>query len=309
MFAMTITTTSISLVLDGKPYSINQNHPRYFEIREAAKTRDVDTLRKLVDVNKLVEDYSNGLFAIKDSKVLYDGQVTESAISARIIRMIQEGFEITPMINFLNNLMENPSKNAVSDLYRFLEHNELPITDDGHFLAYKKVKPDYTDFHSGKFDNSIGKVVEERRNLVDEDNNRTCSTGLHFCSLSYLPNYASNDNYRVVIVKVHPKDVVAVPRDYDNAKVRCCKYEVVGEHSSQFTEKFNKPVCGNSGEDDSQFKAASGNAPSPSDIAQLTGLSIEDVVKQADLGTLMRWSVSCPGRLRLTKAGRELWKK
>jgi hypothetical protein len=78
--------------------------------------------------------------------------------------------------------MENPSYRAVNELYGFLEKNRLPITPDGHFLAYKKVRDDYKDIHSGTMDNSVGKIVEMERNQVNDDKNQTCSSGLHFCS-------------------------------------------------------------------------------------------------------------------------------
>ncbi len=32
-----------------------------------------------------------------------------------------------------------------------------------------------------------------------------------------------------MILKVNPKDVVSIPSDYDNAKGRTCRYEVIGE--------------------------------------------------------------------------------
>jgi len=69
------------------------------------------------------------------------------------------------------------------------------------------------------------------RDKVDNDRNRTCSTGLHFCSKTYLPAFGGSSGYRVMIVKVSPEDVVAIPSDYKNAKGRACKYEVVGEIS------------------------------------------------------------------------------
>ncbi|KKL79101.1 hypothetical protein LCGC14_2018170, partial [marine sediment metagenome] len=34
---------------------------------------------------------------------------------------------------------------------------------------------------------------------------------------------------RTVIVEINPRDVVAIPVDYGNAKGRCCRYTVVGE--------------------------------------------------------------------------------
>jgi hypothetical protein len=106
----------------------------------------------------------------------------------------------------------------------------LPITDDGYFLAYKRVNRNYTDCHSGTFDNHVGKVVEMPREKVNANRNETCSAGLHVCSHSYLSHYSGD---RIVVVKINPKDVVSVPVDYNNAKMRVCRYEVVSELKSE----------------------------------------------------------------------------
>jgi hypothetical protein len=148
----------------------------------------------------------------------------------------------------MENLMTNPSKRAVDELYGFLEKNSLPITPDGHFLAYKKVRNDYLDIHSGTMDNSVGKIVEMERNEVDDNKDRTCSSGLHFCSQDYLPHFGNGSDNRVVILKINPRDVVSIPSDYNNAKGRACRYEVVGEignEGDQIDGAFNKPVQAN----------------------------------------------------------------
>jgi hypothetical protein len=72
------------------------------------------------------------------------------------------------------------------------------------------------------------------RNKVDEDKDRTCSHGLHFCSHGYLSNFSGE---KVVVLKVNPRDVVAIPADYNNTKGRACRYEVVGELSPAEVEK------------------------------------------------------------------------
>jgi hypothetical protein len=144
----------------------------------------------------------------------------------------------------MENLMQNPSYRSVNELYGFLEANNLSITPDGHFLAYKKVRENYTDVHSGKFDNSVGKVCEMERNLVDDNKDNTCSFGLHFCSEGYLKHFGGD---RIMIVKINPRDVVSIPTDYNNSKGRTCRYEVVGEvglDASDATE-FTKPVQAN----------------------------------------------------------------
>jgi hypothetical protein len=49
---------------------------------------------------------------------------------------------------------------------------------------------------------------------------------LHVCSQSYLGHFGGD---RVIVCKINPKDVVSVPADYNNAKMRVCRYEVVSE--------------------------------------------------------------------------------
>jgi len=139
--------------------------------------------------------------------------------------------ELNPVILFIENLMKNPSRSSVNELYSFLEVCSLPITSDGCFLAYKKVKANYLDIYSGTFLNEVGKTLSMERWEVDDDRNRTCSAGFHVCSFEYLDEYGSSnvDLYKVMVVKVNPADVVSVPSDYNNQKMRVCTYSVVDE--------------------------------------------------------------------------------
>lgn len=156
-------------------------------------------------------------------------QTLHNSISSRIIAMAKADMNITPMLNFMENLLGNPSKQSVDELYMFLEATRLPITEDGYFIAYKLVRGDYKDIHSGEFDNSVGQYLSMPRNEVDDRRHNTCSTGFHFCSKEYLPHYGSTTSSKCVLVKINPEDVVSIPSDYNNAKGRCCAYEVVGE--------------------------------------------------------------------------------
>jgi hypothetical protein len=84
------------------------------------------------------------------------------------------------------------------------------------------------DKYSGRFDNSVGKIVQMTREAVDPDRRNECSTGLHFCSPGYLSGFASPTD-PIMIVKIDPADVVAIPADYQNQKGRTWRYEVVGQ--------------------------------------------------------------------------------
>jgi hypothetical protein len=242
--ASIIGPTFITVMLDGVTHTINGDHGNYDAIREALKAKDHARVEQLINVAKSVTNYVAGRITITGDQVFYGDMEVKGSVVNRIISMMREGFDAQPMINFLERLMQNPSKRAVDELYGFLETTSLPITEDGHFLAYKKVTNDYRDFYTGKMDNSIGRVLEMPRNQVDDNRDQTCSYGLHFCSLNYLPHYHGGDG-RVVIVKIDPADVVSIPSDYNNAKGRACRYEIIGEHEGSDRERrdyFNAPV-------------------------------------------------------------------
>jgi hypothetical protein len=230
---------NIVVVLDNKSHTISKTHIAYQKVLDAIKANDWDTVKDVIDPKKTVLNYGQGNIAIQGEQLFWKGEELHTNLAIRMITMFQHGFPVEPMVNFMENLMLNPSKRAVSELYGFLEKNKLPITPDGHFLAYKKVRDDFLDVHSGTMDNSVGKIVEMERNRVDDDRNRTCSTGLHFCGESYLEHFGGE---RIVIVKINPRDVVSIPSDYDDAKGRACRYEVVGELGVNPEDAFTAPV-------------------------------------------------------------------
>ena len=229
---------SVVVTVDGTPRSVNDSHVAYAQIREAVRTKDWDSIPTLLDTKAAVKTYVNAMPSGKvvvDEEagrlvVRFDNEVINNSVTSRIVAMMREDFDATPMIMFLENLMENPDYRAANDLLDWLEAGNMPITEDGYILGYKNVNKDFTDMRTGTMDNSPGKVVEMRRNACNPNPDETCSSGLHFCAQSYLGSYGG-DNGKTVIVKIHPRDVVAFPRDYNLAKGRCCRYEVVGEHT------------------------------------------------------------------------------
>jgi hypothetical protein len=233
--------SNVTVVIDGKPHTISKTHVTYQKVVDAIKANDWDTVKNIIDPVKVVLNYGAGNVSIQGDKLFWKGQPFAGVLATRMIQMLQDGFTVEPMVNFMHNLMKNPSKRSVDELYGFLEKNNLPLTPDGYFLAYKKVRRDFKDIHSGTMDNSPGTVVEMERNQVDDNKDQTCSTGLHFCGLSYLDHFGGSDS-RVVIVKIDPADVVSIPSDYNGAKGRACRYEVIGEMGVKAEDAFDKPV-------------------------------------------------------------------
>lgn len=217
---------NIVLYVNGQPVIVDTSHVNYKAVKEAILAQDWDTVKEMATVKAAVMKASNGRVAVTEDQVTFDGQPVHNALSRRMLQMFTEGFPIAHFCKFMENLDANPSYRARNELYGFLEACNLPITDDGCFLAYKKIRSDWKDTFSGKIDNSIGQKPTMPRRDVNEDSNQTCSAGLHVCSYSYLKSYSGE---RIVAVKVNPADVVAVPTDYNNAKMRVCQYEVVEE--------------------------------------------------------------------------------
>lgn len=235
---------NIILVVDGKSHTISKDtHMNYGKIVDALKNQDWDELHDLVEPKKAIVNFGNGYVSINGTTVLWKGKPFHNALTNRMIEMYNDGFPIDPMVRFMENLMDNPSKRSVEQVYGFLEKNSLPITEDGHFLAYKRVRSDYLDVYSSTVDNSIGQIVEMDRNLVDDNPDSHCSTGLHFCSESYLSHFGSQQD-PVMILKINPADVVSIPTDYNGAKGRCMRYEVVAEVNGDPKAAFAKAVNG-----------------------------------------------------------------
>ena len=161
----------------------------------------------------------------------------DDAISRRILDFMSNNLPVAPLTRFLENLYNNPSRNSRTQLYKFLEHENLPITEDGCFLAYKSVQPDFTDHHTGKFSNTVGSVLSIERRNVDDNPDNGCSYGFHAGSLEYATTFGGSDR-KVVIVKINPSDVVSVPNDCEHQKLRTARYEVVAHYTGPLPKTY-----------------------------------------------------------------------
>lgn len=236
-FSHIVTSNYVSVMNleTGNVTKIQSSDPKFTEaigLVKAGRFADVEQLTVKNQVNSFVStinDNSGFVVKVERGAVMYSfngGAPKElhNAMTERILNMLDDGFDAAPFVAFMTNLLSNPSKTAIDELYLFLEATGLPITTDGHFIAYKMVNENYTSIHDNKFRNDVGTVVEMPRHEVDDNRNQTCSTGLHFCSKEYLPKYGSAPGTRLLLVKINPADVVSIPSDYNNSKGRAAKY-------------------------------------------------------------------------------------
>lgn len=213
---------------DNIDYSISSSHINYSKIKHAILDGKFSELVNLIDINKSILTYTSesGFIKINNGEITYKNVPVDNYISEKIIKFMKDGLKFKPLLNFLENLLLNPSYRAVQELYKFIEIGNFEITSDGHFIAFKAVASNYRDYHSGKFDNTPGKTVCVSRNLVDEDSYRSCSFGLHVGTLEYAKNFGSCKKGHLVSVKVNPKYAVSVPNN-DCSKLRVCEYFVL----------------------------------------------------------------------------------
>jgi hypothetical protein len=232
-------TGFINIVIDGKNFNIQASHPKFSDAITSIVNNDYDEFMNIVDpaskLSKLYASYEG--IEVKDGSLYVFGEQVHGVIAERILGLLNVGMDCTNVFKFILKLNLNPSKRAVDELYTFLEHKHLPLTDTGNFLAYKAVRNDYTDKHTGKFMNTVDSVLEMPRNKVDDDKEVGCSYGFHAGTVEYVLGFASH-NDRLVLVEINPADVVSIPTDCNYQKLRTCKYKVVGEYERPLEEAF-----------------------------------------------------------------------
>lgn len=239
---------------DGQVFPFSSDHPNFKKIKEAlllgeASEDEVFTLispfeaifKSLVHLSDRVSRRGTTLF--------FDGDPLHTGIAQAIIKTIdEEGYEEgktwPAYVAFLERLMTNPSEASRDHFYNYVEKHGLTITPEGMVVLYKGVADkngngEYLSVHAGygqvstpegvrvyehdRLPNKPGYVVSIPRSQVDTDRNRHCSTGLHAGTYDYAKSFAKV----LLTVLVDPRDVVSVPSDYDNAKVRVARYTVL----------------------------------------------------------------------------------
>jgi len=226
---------SLSLFPVGaSPIIIDREHVNFQAVVDAIKDNDFDRAIELASVTNFINSVSGGHVNVNDDGVFYKGERITGYLATKLMTFFQHGLPVEHYCLFLSNLMSNPSMVSRNELFLFLEAADLPITEDGCFLAYKAVRGDFMDKHSGKFNNSPGVTHMMPRADVDDDRNRTCSYGFHAAAYQYAKGFLGGSGDKMVAVKINPRDVVSVPSDYNNQKLRTCNYTVMFEIPGAF---------------------------------------------------------------------------
>jgi hypothetical protein len=191
---------------------------------------------------------ASGKVIIDDrDQIRLDGRLVDYGLAGVLKRLAKDAdARLEDVSAFLAKVDQNPDKSVANDLYRFLEKGNLPITPEGDFMAFKNIKDDFWSFgtgseptftkdangeetsNTGQAHYPIGSTVWMKREDCDSRRNVTCSHGLHACSYEYLPSFHGGQG-KTIIVRIDPADVTAIPTDYNETKLRCCRMEVLDE--------------------------------------------------------------------------------
>jgi hypothetical protein len=272
-FIGTENSLTVSFLDTAKVYNIDATHPNWQVVLDKLDAEDYEGLEELLSVKKAVEVYtSSSGIEVDDIGVKYNGNYIDNYLTVKILEFMKAKLPVKPLLNFLSKVLQNPSRRAVQELYKFLEHGQMPLTPTGNFLAYKSVNENYKDWYSGKFSNTVGSEHTMARNDVCDDPDLGCSYGFHVGTLAYATEFNRGSN-RLMIVEVDPSDVVSVPHDCQNQKLRTAKYKVVGEFekplANDYSSQYNNDEDEDEEEDDDDCGFPNCDCDEPDECEQL----------------------------------------
>ena len=262
-----ILLNSVVLSYRGKSVTLPEDDVRYDMVIEKIKTGALEEIVAsiFVDLGKLF-DIKNGKVMIKNEDIAHD-------LSDKIIYCQGRGLPLEPLINFAAKLQRNEDEHVKSALYKFLCMKSHPITNRGTFIAYKGVRKDFLDKHSGKFFNRPGDILEMEKHSADNNPDVSCSTGFHAATYNYAKSWAGSDGH-LVEVEIDPEDVASVPNDSSQQKIRCAKYRVIRICKEELEEPY--------------YDAEKLGSFTEKDLTTLVNMRKENKISQKAVGLAMR---------------------
>ena len=254
-----INNKGIVLFINNKPTKVEKSDCRFSKIIKCfdlPENEQENAVSDIISAN-LKNLQKEADFEVKGEDVYLEGEKLPAVLAKKVRDLVDQDLPVTLFKRFWKNLRENPSQTSVNELYDFLAYKELPLTEDGCFLAYKGLLDNFWSISGnkntkvlkgqvdsqGRIYNGIGEEIEVLRRDVDDNRAHHCSNGLHVGSHDYATGFSQG---KMVVVKVNPKNVVSVPSDYNCQKCRVSAYTVVSEYVSEITASAvnseNKPM-------------------------------------------------------------------
>jgi hypothetical protein len=192
-------------VWKGKSFTVKKGAPNFLQLREAVVSEKWDEIEGHLTVKKSLESWAGGDFQVRNGKFYYGDEELPEELNQRISEMAAQNEDPISVLNFYKRLKKNPSYRSVNQLWRFMKHRGIPLTKAGTFLAYKGVRADYKDQHSGTFLNTPGAELEMDRNKVSDDPNTACHEGFHVGALESLKTQLTERLKRETRAQIPPE--------------------------------------------------------------------------------------------------------
>lgn len=248
-----ITDLSITFFAGGRPHEIQRSHKNFDLVRSQIldwnkgerSEADVTALINLADPKQELLAASGGRLEFAGNEIRYGGVALHNLWVDKIIGFKEAGEEFGPIFLALEDLQKNPTPAARERLPIFVERSKLGFLPDGRIAAFKGVRDDFYDVHSGTVHYGIGKTVAMERSACNANPDQTCSTGLHVGAIDYINKngfgWNHGSNRRMLLTAFWPRHVVAVPTDYQGGKMRVEQLTVLDEVDKGYvTELLSK---------------------------------------------------------------------
>jgi hypothetical protein len=175
---------------------------------------------------------------VVDGSVTFKGQLLPASISRRLQTMLDKGYGLGPLSNFMTRLSEHPAPEMILDTYALLEESDLPLTADGYLIAYAIATPEYADPDTKLHDMRLGRTCEiPRRMFVDE---LSPPAGLKFYTAAQASSKLAAGKH-AMLVQIDPSDVTLASRQKsprnESFAYLTCRYIVVQEDTQYLTRK------------------------------------------------------------------------
>ena len=233
---------SLTVVLgNGLVKTLTDDHPGFEDILTALGDGSSDNkIEGLLDPANAIYGKVSRLserVALIGGTLTFDGDPIDGPLADFIVNIVQSSDNkdsYQAYINFLEKLATNPSEESKGHLFKFMIAHGITVTKDGDIVLYKGVSNEGTSIHSGPgivngepmnghLPNEVGSTLEIPRSKVDTNRGVACSTGLHAGTHRYASSFAP----RLLTVVINPRDVVSVPSDSNDEKVRVSRYTVL----------------------------------------------------------------------------------
>lgn len=221
-YSYNVSANSVTLFVDNKPYIAKNDHPNFKKIVSYILSNQESLAVPLFNIAEAITQKTNSKLTVKNGEVYFGTTKIHNSVCARIREFLSQGKDINHLVKFLEKLLNNPSKYVFNNLYEYLTKYNLSIDKDGDIYGLKAVKFNLKSKWTDSVQYAVDETYSEPRALLrDDQNDGYCGPGLWFGHEQFVFSYGSGNDH-VLVVKVNPEHVLAIPTCSGYQKMAAC---------------------------------------------------------------------------------------